>query len=210
MKLQLNEKLVSAILPLALVIVEGAGKLWDASRDAFVIALGEYHEPADAAKAVRQVIEDNAKGNPGSVRAYLSTLVWLASKKDGKGNKAGNLKADAIAKLTMGQATDLRYPKQPKLAADDYEGKIARLTEKKKAADKRKAEEAKAEAEANAKDPRRALLSVIATKLAGLDLTKLEIVAGEVVRIVDTLDASDDAASEDAEANEGGRTGTDG
>lgn len=195
MKLNISAALVAAILPFGQIIVEGNGKLWNASRDAFCLALKEFPKPEDAAGAVKQVITDDLKANPGSARAYLSTLVWLASAKDSKGNKAGNLKAAAISELSMQAATDLRYPKEPKLAADDFEGKIKRLTEKKKAADKAKAEKDKAEAEADAKDPRRTILRTISQMLAQRDATTLELIAASISETLKAIDESDAAAA---------------
>ncbi len=192
-KLVLSAALVAAILPLAQTIIEGQGKLWDASRDAFILAQGEFNDPSDAAKAVTVVITDQLNGNPGSARAYLSTLVWLVK----NGHKPEG--------LSMGQATDLRYPKQPKLKADDYEGKIKRLTEKAKARDEKRAEAEKAEAEANASDPRRAILSTIARILAPLDVTMLELVAAEITNAVQALTAADNVAEEVAEVEQEAR-----
>lgn len=195
-KLVLSASLVAAILPLAQTIVEGQGKLWNASRDAFVLASAEFKDPSDAAKAVSVVITDHLHGNPGSARAYLSTLVWLV--------KNGHNPAE----LSMQAATDLRYPKLPKLAADDFDGKIARLTKKKAERAAKAAKEAEAEAEANAKDPRRAILSDIARTLAPLDAEVLALVAAEVATIVAALTAA--AKPTEAPAEDAARTGTDG
>lgn len=163
--MKLTNDAAKALAPLALAIAGLSGKLWDQTRDAYNVARKFYGAGKDASAAVRQAITD-AKGNPGSVRGYLSTLAWLTDK------------GHDTATITMGQATDLRYPKAEKLApantAKGIEQREAKLNEAKKAV----AEKAEQEAQEDAKDPRRALLRELSTIAGVLSLAALsELVA---------------------------------
>lgn len=176
MKLEkMNPALIAALLPLAEVMVTGAGKLWDVSRDAFVIAKGYHGDPQDASTAIRTVIVEKVNGNPGSVKGYLSTLVWLD--KNGHDYKG----------ISKGDADNLRYPKQPKLAPADTAEGIAQRRAKLDAKEKELREADEEAAKADKADPRRVLLRQVSATIGALDLNSLEIVAAMIFDAVADL-----------------------
>jgi hypothetical protein len=182
-KLNLSNTLLAGLLPIATVMVEGSGKLWDSTRDAFVLAAGEFPAGKDAAAAVRQVITDNLKANPKSVASYLQTCVWLAD----NGHDTAR-----IATMSMGDATNARYPK-----AGEPGYLEAAAKKDKEATAKREA--AEREALAN-QSPRGILLTRIARALADRDEVVLELIADEIDAMLAALDS--EAAPVEAETEQ--------
>lgn len=176
--MKVSNEATKAILPYAQTIATGSGTLWDATRDAFNVALRFYGAGKDAAAAVRGVITDELKGNPGSVKGYLSTLVWLRD----KGHDS--------TKLSMGEATSLRYPPKPKLSKLERAQAVIK-----------EAQEAQAqEAEKDATDPRRPFLRTIHATLATCDAAELEVIAEELVKVIATLRAEPEQEQEGEQA----------
>lgn len=184
-KLNLNTALVAALSPLCAALVEGSGKLWNNARDAYVIALADFPAGKDAAAAVRQVITDTLKANPGSVKGYLSTLVWLSD---------NGRDAATIAAMSMADATAARYPKAPKVGEPGYLEHVAKLD--KAARDKREAQEREAAEKAT---PRSRILSEIAAMLAERDEATLSLIAAEIATALAALDAPAEGEPEVAE-----------
>ena len=170
-KLTISATLAATLAPLCQAIIEGSGRLWDNTRDAFHAAKAEHPAAKDAAAAIGVYIRDTLKANPGSARGYLSQLVWLAD--NGHDSKW----------FTSQDATNARYPERAKLAKGDLRGRAAQMLLK---ADAKEAKEAaKAEADAIAsKDPRRLALSRLNAMLAPLSLSALEAVIGLVEEAV--------------------------
>jgi hypothetical protein len=188
-KIKVSPALAAVLLPLATIIVTGAGKLWDASRDAFNAALADLKEPEDAAAAVKSVITDNLKGNPGSARAYLSTLVWLV--------KHGH----DTATLSMQAATDLRYPKVKRLKPGEV-GYVEQAAQRDAEA-RQKAEKAEAERiEAEKDNPAAGYLRQIVAAVSGLDVAQLALVTAELLSIVEAIKAEDAVTAEESEAEQ--------
>lgn len=193
-KLILTVALIEAITPHATALIEGSGKLWNNARDAFNLALVDFPEADDAAKAVKQVIRDTLNANDGSCRAYFSTLVWLA--------KAGH---DSSA-MSMADATDARYPKAVPIAADDFEGQLKRETERSQQRLK-KIEQARTTADkvtamgGSMSTPERTnLLRQVASMLADCDDAELAIIAAEIASTKAQLRSDDTVQEESREA----------
>jgi hypothetical protein len=192
-KLNVSNTLSAALVALLTPVIAGAGKLWDGTRDAYVAARADF-SPEDAAKAIRQVISDSLKANPKSVASYIQTCIWL--------EKNASQTPESLKSLTMGQATDLRYPKAPKPGQPGYVEHAAKLD--KAAKDKAEAAE---RAAAEAATPRSQLLQQIAKMLATRPDDHLSLIAAEIAAICETLDAAPvdeqaDSQEEETEAQE--------
>src|SRR5690348_10003718 len=103
MKTNISNTLLAGLLPLCTIIAAGSGKIWDASRDAYVLARTEFSDPKAANQAIRQVLAENLKANPKTTGSYLGTLANLETR--------AKKTPEEIAGLSMGQATDILYPK---------------------------------------------------------------------------------------------------
>lgn len=190
-KLNISAALVAALVPSLTVIAEGSGKLWDAARDSYLLALVDFPKPQDAVAAMRQVMTDSLKANAGSLKAYTSHLVWLSG--DGKRTP------EQIAGMSMQDATNARYPKAPKPGQEGFVEYAAKLDK----AAKDKAEQ-KAREEAERATPRSQLLSQIASVLADCSEDELSLFAAELIDWKAAL--RDKTPSEEAEVEQEAET----
>lgn len=192
-KLVISAVLAATLKPLLSGFVVGSGNLWNNARDAFNASRAEFPDPKDASKACASYIRDELHGDPGSIRAYMSHLVWLVE-----------MKHDT-ATITMQQATVARYPNRAVVAKDDLRGRAAKLLAQaeKKDADKAASAEKQAkveaeQAEADKRDPRLPVMRNIVALIPLCDLAQLTRFLAELeeATAVTEPEASDDDAIE--------------